>query len=321
MSDITVITPAIPKRLSAGMLDESLRSIRNQELQPHAHLVHVDYEQAGTVAALNRMLPGVETEFLCVLADDDVFYPNHLRLLREAIGDKALAYSWCDCGGQIGHVTDGSEITASALVRTEAVREAGGWRLCPKYGNSREDYRMWQQILVTQKGGFVCVPEITRHYRFHGDNQSRNGIQGTLGKRVYVGGTFDCFHPGHARLLEQAARLGPVTVSLNTDEFAARYKRRPVYTLAERTEIVRACRWVDRVIVNEGGEDSRPAILASGAELIVHGDDWTGEAYLDQLGVSQEWLGAHALSVVYLPYTPGISTSEVIERWQELSLR
>jgi len=130
--------------------------------------------------------------------------------------------------------------------------------------------------------------------------------------RVYVPGTFDCLHVGHLNLLDYAASLGEVWVGLNTDEFAERYKRRPVYSLEDRIRIVESLRQVDEVIVNEGCEDSRPAILEATPRYIVHGDDWTGKAYLDQLGVTSDWLMYRGIEVVYPPYTKGVSTTRII---------
>lgn len=139
--------------------------------------------------------------------------------------------------------------------------------------------------------------------------------------RVYVPGTFDCLHVGHLNLLDYAASLGEVWVGLNTDEFAERYKRRPVYSLEDRIRIVESLRQVDEVIVNEGCEDSKPAILECAPRYIVHGDDWTGRAYLGQLGVTEEWLEQRGIEVVYPPYTPGVSTSQIIERGHDLHSR
>jgi glycerol-3-phosphate cytidylyltransferase len=129
-----------------------------------------------------------------------------------------------------------------------------------------------------------------------------------------VPGTFDCLHVGHLALLDFAASLGEVWVGLNTDEFAERYKRRPVYQLEDRMRIIESLRQVDEVIVNEGGEDSKPAILSCRPRFIVHGDDWTGKAYLDQLGVDKEFLFHVGAEIVYPPYTQGVSTTQIIER-------
>ena len=134
---------------------------------------------------------------------------------------------------------------------------------------------------------------------------------------VYVGGTFDLFHYGHARFLEQCAKHGKVIVAINTDDFCERYKRKPVLSLEERIESVKACRWVDEVIVNVGDEDSGLTIdLVKDKKIsaIAHGDDWTGPALINQLGISQEWLDKRNIKMLYIPYTAGISTSDIIRR-------
>jgi cytidyltransferase-like protein len=129
--------------------------------------------------------------------------------------------------------------------------------------------------------------------------------------RVYVPGTFDCLHVGHINLLDFAATLGEVWVGLNTDEFCSEYKRRPVYSLEDRMRIVESLRQVDEVIVNEGGYDSKPAILECRPTYIVHGDDWVGEAYRKQLGVTAEWLMHRGITLVHPPYTQGVSTTQI----------
>jgi glycerol-3-phosphate cytidylyltransferase len=144
--------------------------------------------------------------------------------------------------------------------------------------------------------------------------------------RVYVGGTFDLFHAGHVRFLECVRRHGPVIVALNTDEFAARYKRSPIMSLAERQAVVAACKYVEYVDVNEGGEDSSETILRWRPRYIAHGDDWKGPALLEQLGITQDFLDDNNVEMLYVPYTAGISSSEierrVIERsWAEQNLR
>lgn len=132
-------------------------------------------------------------------------------------------------------------------------------------------------------------------------------------KRLYIGGTFDLLHPGHLALFKKCKELGTVIVSLNTDEFVTRYKRKPIISFEHRMEMLLGCKYVDEVVVNTGCEDSKPSILASGATHIVHGDDWTGEALMKQLTVTQEWLDQNKIQMLYLPYTQGISTSDIIK--------
>lgn len=146
------------------------------------------------------------------------------------------------------------------------------------------------------------------------------GTSGRVNPTCYVGGTFDLFHAGHVRLLSRASEIGPVTVSLNRDEFAARYKRQPVMTLSERYEVVASCMFVDRVIINQGDEDSRPAVLASGAQVIVHGDEWPRAGLLRQMRITEPWLDKHRIVLRQIPYTGTVSTSDILRRVEQRRL-
>jgi glycerol-3-phosphate cytidylyltransferase len=128
-------------------------------------------------------------------------------------------------------------------------------------------------------------------------------------------GTFDLFHRGHVRLLARCRALaglgGIVVVALNPDDFVAQFKgRAPVVPLADRMEVVRSCRYVDRVIVGSG-RDSTDAIEDVGPDIIAIGDDWKERDYLGQLGVTQEYLDERRIRIVYLPYTQGVSSSQI----------
>ena len=63
-------------------------------------------------------------------------------------------------------------------------------------------------------------------------------------KTVYVGMSADLVHPGHLNLLNEAAKLGEVTVGLLTDEAIASYKRLPYMTYNERKAVVEALKQV-----------------------------------------------------------------------------
>ncbi len=125
------------------------------------------------------------------------------------------------------------------------------------------------------------------------------------------------FHHGHAEFLRKCRDYGRVIVSLNSDEFAERYKRKPIMNIAERMAAAQACRWVDKVVVNIGDEDTGKTIDSlAGVKVIyiAHGDDWTGNSLLGQLGISQEWLEERSIQMLYVPYTTGISSSDIIRR-------
>jgi glycerol-3-phosphate cytidylyltransferase len=132
---------------------------------------------------------------------------------------------------------------------------------------------------------------------------------------VYTGGTFDLPHPGHYRLLKRATAFGLVVVSLNTDEFIEAYKGKPpVLSYEERKEILLACKWVHDVVPNTGGADSKPAIESVAPDYVVIGSDWAKKDYYKQMGFTQEWLDERGIGLVYLPYTEGISSTEIKKR-------
>jgi len=126
------------------------------------------------------------------------------------------------------------------------------------------------------------------------------------GSRIITFGTFDVFHIGHLRLLERAKALGDfLAVGVSTDDLNFRKKGvRPVFPQDQRLEIVQALRIVDRVFYEESLEQKRDYILAERAQILVMGDDWRGK--FDEL--------SDVCKVVYLPRTPAISTTAVIEK-------
>ena len=133
--------------------------------------------------------------------------------------------------------------------------------------------------------------------------------------RVYTGGTFDLFHAGHVQFLRKCSHYGLVTVALNTDEFIEQFKgKRPIMTFAERYEVIRACKYVDEVIANLSGADSKPTIEAVSPDYIIVGDDWIDKDYHKQMGFTDRWLNSKGIQLIYVPYTKNISTTDIKKR-------
>jgi len=134
-------------------------------------------------------------------------------------------------------------------------------------------------------------------------------------KIVYTGGTFDLFHAGHVDLLKRCAELGLVVVSLNTDEFIEEYKGKPpVHSYAERRAVLEACQYVWKVVPNEGGADSKPAILKVQPNYLVIGSDWAARDYYAQMQFTHDWLDEQDISLVYIPRIRKMSSTLVKER-------
>lgn len=127
-----------------------------------------------------------------------------------------------------------------------------------------------------------------------------------MSRRIITFGTFDVFHVGHLRLLERAKAFGDyLIVGVSTDQLNVDKKgRAPVYPQAERSEIVKALSCVNEVFFEASLELKGHYIKENRASVLVMGDDWEGK--FDEFSTLCE--------VVYLPRTPAISTTEVIEK-------
>ena len=140
-----------------------------------------------------------------------------------------------------------------------------------------------------------------------------------LGLSVYTGGTFDLFHAGHVKFLRRCKEIsgiaGKVTVALNTDEFIYNYKKvQPILSYEERFEVLSACKLVDVVIANIGDADSKPAIEQCQPDVIAIGSDWARKDYYKQMQFDQDWLDERNISLIYIPYTKGISSSLIKQK-------
>lgn len=125
-------------------------------------------------------------------------------------------------------------------------------------------------------------------------------------RTVVTFGTFDVFHIGHLNILERSRSLGErLVVGVSSDEFSRRKKGRyPVFSERERSRILEALRCVEKVFIEHSLEEKRAYLLEHQADVLVMGDDWRGK--FDEFNDICE--------VRYLPRTPSISTTEVIEK-------
>ena len=124
-------------------------------------------------------------------------------------------------------------------------------------------------------------------------------------KTVITFGTFDVFHVGHVRMLNRSAELGDrLVVGVSSDNLNFSKKgRNPVFSQEERLEIVANVKTVDVVFIEESLEQKREYVLEHKAHILVMGDDWQGKFdYLNDI-----------CQVIYLPRTPSVSTTAIIE--------
>jgi len=126
-----------------------------------------------------------------------------------------------------------------------------------------------------------------------------------MSRRVITFGTFDVFHIGHINILERAKQEGDyLIVGVSSGELNySKKKRYPIYSQAQRMKILESLRFVDEVFVEESLELKAQYIQDHKADVLVMGDDWAGK--FDEM--------KQYCDVTYLPRTPSISTTEIIE--------
>lgn len=124
-------------------------------------------------------------------------------------------------------------------------------------------------------------------------------------KKIITFGTFDVFHVGHINILERAAELGNyLIVGVSSDKLNFSKKNRyPIYNQTDRVKIINSLKFVNQVFIEESLELKLEYIKKYNADILVMGDDWQGKF---------DWVKSNC-DVIYLPRTPSISTTEIIE--------
>lgn len=136
-------------------------------------------------------------------------------------------------------------------------------------------------------------------------------------KTVYLGMTADIIHPGIINILNEAARIGEVTVGLLTDSAIALHKRLPFLSYEQRKQVVENLKGVTRVVPQEDWSYV-PNLRKYRPDCIIHGDDWkTGplSKIREEVFAVMKELGGE---VVEVPYTKGINSTALNETLKSL---
>lgn len=133
--------------------------------------------------------------------------------------------------------------------------------------------------------------------------------------QVWTNGCFDLLHAGHVQFLQQAARLGELTVFLNDDDSVRALKgdHRPIVPVAQRKEMLEALRCVERVHVFKGltplsvwqTSPHTPHIYVKDSECdVLHSEE-------------SAWLLKRGVAVAVLPRRTDVSTTLLEHRIRE----
>lgn len=129
-------------------------------------------------------------------------------------------------------------------------------------------------------------------------------------KTIYVDMVADMFHSGHVKFLKRASELGDqLIVGLNSDEDVASYKRTPIISLKDRTIVMEACKYVDKVISPCPLVITEDFLNEYNIDLVVHAHKEDDMTYNFMYNVPIK-----LNKFKRVDYTPGISTTDILNR-------
>lgn len=123
----------------------------------------------------------------------------------------------------------------------------------------------------------------------------------------YTTGVYDMFHIGHLNILRRAKeQCDFLIVGVSTDELVRKEKNKtPVISFEERTEIVKAIKYVDQVVA-QVDKNKLAAWEEYHFDKMFVGSDWQGTP---QWKKYEEELAPYGVEIVYLPHTDGVSST------------
>ncbi|MBO4636647.1 MAG: phosphoenolpyruvate mutase [Clostridiales bacterium] len=134
--------------------------------------------------------------------------------------------------------------------------------------------------------------------------------------KVYTLFCTDVIHEGHLNIIENAKKLGDLTVGVLSDDAMIRYNRFPTLSLQGRIDLVKGIEGVSEVIVqksvmyDEIFETLRP-------DYVVHGDNWDDAAMNVIKANILKNIEKYGGELIEIPYTYNANVSKIDEKMQE----
>lgn len=135
-----------------------------------------------------------------------------------------------------------------------------------------------------------------------------------MAKKYKIGftdGVYDMFHVGHLNMIKEAKKhCDYLIVGVHSDEIVEGYKnRKTVINENDRREIIEAIRYVDKAVINTT-RDKLELFKKHNFDVVFIGDDWKGTERWNNF---EKILAEVGVAVEYIPYTKGISTTQIRE--------
>jgi len=194
--DLVIVDDCSPDD-SAATMEEWLK--QNSANTKFANVLLVRHlVNRGLSQSRNTALTLARTPYMFILDADNQIYPRAIEVLRQAVefSGYAMAYSLAEKFGDESTIfnnslwlpdkfSHGNYIDAMTLIRTDVLRQLGGYRIMPN-NFGWEDYDLWCSFV--DYGFKGChVPQILCRYRVHRNSMIRtvtNRFFSTDAKRV-----------------------------------------------------------------------------------------------------------------------------------------
>ena len=128
----------------------------------------------------------------------------------------------------------------------------------------------------------------------------------------FTTGVFDLLHVGHLNLLEKCKEMcNYLIVGVCNDDYVKNIKNKePIFTQEDRLRIIKSLKCVDDAVLMNIGEIENKLIFYKNRkfDVLFSGDDWKGS---ERYKKTEEEFKNYGISIEYLPYTKGISTTDI----------
>ena len=131
----------------------------------------------------------------------------------------------------------------------------------------------------------------------------------------YTDGVYDLFHVGHLNMINTAKEhCEYLIVGVHGDEVVKEYKHHvPIINKNDRRKIVASIKGVDEAVINQFRDKLKLWELYH-FDVVFIGDDWKNTQRWNDF---EKKLSEIGVDVVYVPYTKGISTTEIRQKIME----
>lgn len=128
----------------------------------------------------------------------------------------------------------------------------------------------------------------------------------------YTDGVYDLFHVGHLNMIQTAKSFCEyLIVGVHGDDVVEGYKHhKPIISEEDRRRIIASVKGVDRAEINRFRDKLKLWELYH-FDVVFIGDDWKGTERWNNF---EKVLAGYGVDVVYVPYTQGISTTDIKKR-------